>query len=64
MGAIEAFADAYRGRPRFNVNSLNPLWTPDMDPVRDDPRFQRVFDEILEYAGLEGTVMKRAPGGE
>jgi tetratricopeptide (TPR) repeat protein len=63
-GAIEAFADAYRGRPRFNVNSLNSLWTPEMDPVRDDPRFQEVFEEILRYTGLEGTVMSRAPAEE
>ena len=61
LRAIEAFADRLRGRPRFNANSLNLLWTPEMDAARSDPRFQGVFDEILEYAGLEGAVLKRAP---
>jgi TolB-like protein/Tfp pilus assembly protein PilF len=57
--AIGAFAERYRGRPRFNVNALNALWRPEMDPVRDDPRFQEVFDEILAHAGLEGAVLTR-----
>ena len=43
-----------RGYQRF-------LARPEIDPLRDDPRFQEVFDEILEYAGLEGAVLKRAP---
>jgi tetratricopeptide (TPR) repeat protein len=62
--AIEAFADRYRDRPRFNVNSLNDLWRPEIDPLRDDPRFHEVFDEILEYAGLEGAVLTRDSGEE
>ncbi len=62
--AIEALRDRYRDRPRFNANSLNSIWRPEFDPMRDDPRFREVFEQILEHAGLEGTQLKRAPAGE
>ena len=62
--AIEALEEQYEDRPRFNSNSLLPLWRPDLDPLRDDPRFQEVFEEILEYADLTGAELRRAPPGE
>jgi TolB-like protein len=62
--AIEALRERYEGRPRFNANALNSLWRPEMDAVRDDPRFQEVFDEILVHAGFEGAELKRAPAEE
>ncbi|MCL7958575.1 MAG: tetratricopeptide repeat protein [marine benthic group bacterium] len=64
LAAIEALSERYRDLPRFNANALNPLWRPDFDGLRDDPRFQDVFDEILAHAGLEGAELKRAPAGE
>jgi len=64
LGAIEALSERYRDRPRFNANALNLLWRPEFDGLRNDPRFQDVFGEILAHAGLEGAVLKRAPAGE
>jgi TolB-like protein/Tfp pilus assembly protein PilF len=64
LQAIEVLGDRYLGRPRFNGGALHELWSPLLDGIRDDPRFREVFDEILEYAGLEGAVLKRAPAGE
>jgi tetratricopeptide (TPR) repeat protein len=64
LRAIDAVGDRYLELPRFNASVLNGLWTPDLDGIRDDPRFQEVFEEILRYADLEGTVLKRAPAGE
>ena len=64
LRAIEALRDRYRERPRYESNMLLPLWGPELDALRGDPRFQEVFDEILAYAGLEGAVLTRAPAGE
>jgi TolB-like protein/Tfp pilus assembly protein PilF len=64
LRAIDAVGDRYLELPRFNASVLNGLWTPDLDGIRDDLRFQEVFEEILRYADLEGTVLKRAPAGE
>jgi len=62
--AIDALKERYDRRPRFSSSAVVPLWRPNLDPMRDDPRFQKVFDEILSYAGLEGAELLRAPPGE
>jgi TolB-like protein len=59
--AIQAIRDLYHQRPRYDVNSLFPLWEPDLDGIRDDPRFREVLSEVLDYAGLSGAVLRRAP---
>ncbi|MGB5527202.1 MAG: hypothetical protein WBN79_10110, partial [Gemmatimonadota bacterium] len=64
LQAIEVLGARYLDRPRYNGGALHELWSPLLDGIRDDPRFQEVFEEILRYAGLEGTVLKRAPAGE
>jgi TolB-like protein len=64
LRAIEELRDRYQDRPRFNANALNPIWRPEFDGLREDPRFQKVFGEILEHAGLEGSQLRRAPAGE
>ncbi len=64
LRAIAALGDLTLDRPRFDASVLMQLWYPDLDGIRDDPRFQEVLDEILSYAGLEGAELKRAPAGE
>jgi TolB-like protein/Tfp pilus assembly protein PilF len=64
LRAIDALGTRYLDTPRFNGSVLNGLWYPDLDPIRDDPRFQRVFKAILAHAGLEGAELKRAAAGE
>jgi tetratricopeptide (TPR) repeat protein len=61
--AIEALRERYEDRPRFNSNTLRALWWPNFDPIRDDPVFQQVLEEILDYAGLSGAELRRAPPG-
>ena len=63
-GAIEMIRDRYRDIPRYDATFVAPLWEPDLDAIRADPRFQDVLEEILAYAGLEGTQLQRAPAGE
>ncbi len=43
--------------PRFNGNRLNSLWSPAFDEFRSDPR----FTALLEYTGLQGAELRRAP---
>jgi tetratricopeptide (TPR) repeat protein len=62
--AVEMLRDWHLSRPRFNALTFNQLWRPDLDGIRDDPRFQEVLEEILAYAGLEGAQLRRAPVGE
>jgi hypothetical protein len=64
LRAIEALRDRYQDRPRFNANALNPIWRPEFDGLREDPRFLELFGEILEHAGLEGSQLRRAPAEE
>lgn len=55
--AFERYAELILSRPRFNGNRLNGLWIPAFDNFRSDPRFAA----LLEYTGLEGAELKRAP---
>ena len=55
--AFDRFVEGILSQPRFNGNSLNGLWVPAYDGFRSDPRFA----ELLEYTGLEGAELKRAP---
>ena len=64
LRAIDVLGDWYRDRPKVNSGTLNRLWRPELDGLRNDPRFREVFDEILTYAGLEGAELRRAPVGE
>ena len=62
--AIEMLRAWHLSRPRFNALTFNQLWRPELDAIRDDPRFQSALEEILAYAGLEGAQLRRAPAGE
>jgi len=59
--AIRAITDRYRHRPRYNVNVLYTLWQPELDGIREDPRFQEALSGALDYAGLSGATLRRAP---
>jgi len=59
--AIRAISDGYRQRPKYDINSLLPLWQPELDGIREDPRFQEALAAVLDYAGLSGAVLRRAP---
>jgi tetratricopeptide (TPR) repeat protein len=59
--AIQAIGELFRGRPRYDVNLLYVLWQPDIDGIREDPRFREALDEMLDYAGLPGATLRRAP---
>ena len=57
----QAIGELFRGRPRYDVNLLYVLWQPDIDGIREDPRFREALDEMLDYAGLPGATLRRAP---
>ena len=59
--AIQAILDRFHQRPRTDVNSLYPLWQPDLDGIRENPRFREALSRVLDYAGLSGAVLSRAP---
>ncbi|MCL7982641.1 MAG: FlgO family outer membrane protein [marine benthic group bacterium] len=63
-GAIEMLRAWHLSRPRFNALTFNQLWRPELDAIRDDPRFQSALEEILAHAGLEGAQLRRAQVGE
>ncbi|MCL7980570.1 MAG: tetratricopeptide repeat protein, partial [marine benthic group bacterium] len=62
--AIEMLRAWHLSRPRFNALTFNQLWRPELDAIRDDPRFQSALEEILAHAGLEGAQLRRAQVGE
>ena len=43
------------------MNLLYVLWQPDIDGIREAPRFREVLNEMLDYAGLPGATLRRAP---
>jgi hypothetical protein len=59
--AIRALGVRYHESPRYDVNRLFPLWHPNLDGIREDPRFQEVLSEVLDYAGLSGAELRRDP---
>ncbi len=59
--AMRAIRERYQKRPRYDVRSLNPLWQPELDGIREDPRFQEALSGVLDYAGLSGAMLRRAP---
>ena len=64
LAAIEALEVHFRDHPRFDANELGRLWSPGLDPIRDDPRFQETVRRILAYVGLEGARLQRAAEGD
>ncbi|MCL7963142.1 MAG: FlgO family outer membrane protein [marine benthic group bacterium] len=62
--AIEVLRAWHLSGPRFNALTFNQLWRPELDAIRDDPRFQSALEEILAHAGLEGAQLRRAQVGE
>jgi hypothetical protein len=62
--AIEVLRAWHLSRPRVNALTFNRLWGPDLDGIRDDPRFQSALEEILAHGGLKGAQLRRAPAGE
>jgi TolB-like protein/Tfp pilus assembly protein PilF len=58
--AIETMHDVFEGRAKYSVVPLMALWDPDLDPIRGDPRFQKVLAQILDEAGLHGAKLRRA----
>ncbi len=59
--AIRAIRERYRDVPKYDVNRLNPLWLPELDGIREDPRFKEALAEVLDFAGLSGAILRRAP---
>ncbi|MCL7962924.1 MAG: tetratricopeptide repeat protein [marine benthic group bacterium] len=57
--AFERYEEAILSGPRFNGNLLNGLWIPAFDKFRSDSRFAA----LLEYTGLQGAELRRAPPG-
>ena len=55
--AFEQLEEQILSRPRFNGNRLNGLWIPAFDKFRPEPR----FTALLEYTGLQGAELRRAP---
>ncbi len=64
LAAIESLAAHFRDHPRYDGGELRLLWSPGLDPIRNDPRFQEAVEQILAYAGLDGARLQLAGEGE
>ena len=58
--AIQALRERYHERPKYDVNVVYPVWQPNLDGLRDNPRFQEALAGVLDYVGLPGAVLRRA----
>ena len=62
--AIQALRRAARDLPEYGYQALYPVWTSEIDPIREDPRVREIFADILDRTGLSGAVLRRAAPGE
>jgi TolB-like protein len=58
--AFDIAAESMLSQPRFRADGFGRIWWPEFSRFKTDPRYQ----EMLRYAGLEGSELKLAKPGD